>query len=80
MDGLDVFRLEMRLRVHYGGQWSLLLSLLPPLQDAQSQVWSLRVASETEINDASHPSVDQRINDAVAKCRQETDGSEPLAS
>lgn len=46
------------------------------LQDAQSSVWSLRVAAETEISDDAHPSVDQIIANAVAQCRQETSGSE----
>ena len=46
------------------------------LQDAQSSVWSLRVAAETEISDDAHPSVDQIITNAVAQCRQETSGSE----
>lgn len=46
------------------------------LQDAQSSVWSLRVAAEAEISDAAHPSVDQIIANAVAQCRQETSGSE----
>ena len=46
------------------------------LQDAQSSVWSLRVAAETEISDPAHPSVDQIITNAVAQCRQETSGSE----
>lgn len=46
------------------------------LQDAQSSVWSLRVAAEAEVSDAAHPSVDQIIKNAVAQCRQETTGSE----
>lgn len=46
------------------------------LQDAQSSVWSLRVAAETEISDDAHPSIDQIVTNAVAQCRQETSGSE----
>lgn len=46
------------------------------LQDAQSGVWSLRVAAEAEVSDDAHPSVDQIITNAVAQCRQETSGSE----
>lgn len=46
------------------------------LQDAQSSVWSLRVAAEAEVSDAAHPSVDQIIKNAVAQCRQKTTGSE----
>lgn len=46
------------------------------LQDAQSSVWSLRVAAEAEISDDAHPSVNQIITNAVAQCRQETSGSE----
>ena len=46
------------------------------LQDAQSSVWSLRVAAEIEVSNDAHPSVDQIITNAVAQCRQETDGSE----
>ena len=46
------------------------------LQDAQSSVWSLRVASEIEVSNDAHPSVNQIITNAVAQCRQETDGSE----
>ena len=46
------------------------------LQDAQSSVWSLRVAAEAEVSDDAHPSVDQIITNAVAQCRQETSGSE----
>ena len=46
------------------------------LQDAQSSVWSLRVAAEAEVSDDAHPSVNQIIENAVAQCRQETTGSE----
>lgn len=46
------------------------------LQDAQSSVWSLHVAAETETSDDAHPSVDQIIANAVAQCRQETSDSE----
>ena len=46
------------------------------LQDAQSSVWSLRVAAETEVSDDAHPSVEQIIKNAVAQCLQETSGSE----
>ena len=46
------------------------------LQDAQSSVWSLRVAVEAEVSDDAHPSVDQIITKAVAQCQQETTGSE----
>ena len=46
------------------------------LQDAQSSVWSLRVAAEIEVSNDAHPSVNQIITNAVDLCRQETDGSE----
>ena len=46
------------------------------LQDAQSSVWSLRVATEIEVSNDAHPSVNQIITNAVAQCRQETNGSE----
>lgn len=46
------------------------------LQDAQSSVWSLRVAAEAEVSDDAHPSIDQIITNAVAQCKQETNGSE----
>ena len=46
------------------------------LQDAQSSVWSLRVAAEIEVSNDAHPSVNQKITNAVAQCRQETNGSE----
>ena len=46
------------------------------LQDAQSSVWSLRVAAEIEVSNDAHPSVNQIINNAVAQCRQQTNGSE----
>lgn len=46
------------------------------LQDAQSSVWNLRVAAEIEVSNDAHPSVNQIITNAVAQCRQETDGSE----
>ena len=46
------------------------------LQDARSSVWSLRVAAEIEVSNDAHPSVNQIITNAVAQCRQETDGSE----
>ena len=46
------------------------------LQDAQSSVWSLRVAAEIEVSNDAHPSVNQIITNAVAQCRQETNGSE----
>ena len=46
------------------------------LQDAQSNVWSLRVAAEIEVSNDAHPSVNQIITNAVAQCRQQTNGSE----
>ena len=46
------------------------------LQDAQSSVWSLRVAAEIEVSNDAHPSVNQIITNAVTQCRQETNGSE----
>lgn len=46
------------------------------LQDAQSSVWSLRVAAEIEVSDDAHPSVNQIITNAVDLCRQQTNGSE----
>ena len=46
------------------------------LQDAQSSVWSLRVAAEIEVSNDAHPSVNQIITNAVDLCRQETNGSE----
>lgn len=46
------------------------------LQDAQSSVWSLRIAAEIEVSNDAHPSVNQIITNAVDLCRQETNGSE----
>ena len=46
------------------------------LQDAQSSVWSLRVAAEIEVSNDARPSVNQIITNAVAQCRQQTNGSE----
>lgn len=39
-------------------------------------IYYLRTTAEVTINDATRPSVTQIVNDAVAQCRQETDGSE----
>lgn len=36
----------------------------------------LRTTAEVTVNDAARPSVTQIVNDAVAQCRQETNGSE----
>lgn len=36
----------------------------------------LRTTAEVSVNDAARPSVTQIVNDAVAQCRQETNGSE----
>lgn len=39
-------------------------------------IYYLRTAAEVTVNDAGRPSVTQIVNDAVAQCRQETNGSE----
>lgn len=39
-------------------------------------IYYLRTTAEVTVNDASRPSVTQIVNNAVAQCRQETDGSE----
>lgn len=39
-------------------------------------IYYLRTTAEVTVNDAARPSVTQLVNDAVAQCRQETDGSE----
>ena len=40
------------------------------------EIYYLRATAEVTVNDASRPSVTQIVNNAVAQCRQETDGSE----
>lgn len=46
--------------------------------DPQSDkgIYYLRATAEVTVNDAARPSVTQIVNDAVAQCRQETNGSE----
>lgn len=39
-------------------------------------IYYLRTTAEVTVNDAARPSVTQIVNDAVAQCRRETDGSE----
>lgn len=39
-------------------------------------IYYLRTTAEVTVNDAARPSVMQIVNDAVAQCRQETNGSE----
>ena len=39
-------------------------------------IFYLRTTAEVTVNDAARPSVTQIVNNAVAQCRQETDGSE----
>ena len=39
-------------------------------------IYYLRTTAEVTVNDAARPSVTQIVNDAVAQCRQKTDGSE----
>lgn len=39
-------------------------------------IYYLRTTAEVTVNDAARPSVTQIVNDAVAQCRQATDGSE----
>ena len=39
-------------------------------------IYYLRTTAEVTVDDAARPSVTQIVNDAVALCRQETDGSE----
>lgn len=41
-------------------------------------VYYLRTTAEVTVNDAARPSVTQIVNNAVAQCRQETNGSEWL--
>ena len=38
-------------------------------------IYYLRTTAEVTVNDAARPSVTQIVNDAVAQCRQQTDGS-----
>lgn len=44
--------------------------------DAASGVHYLRAPATVTVNDPARPSVSQIVSDAVAQCRQETDGSE----
>ena len=46
--------------------------------DPQSDkgIYYLRTTAEVTVNDAARPSVTQIVNNAVAQCRQQTDGSE----
>ena len=39
-------------------------------------IYYLRTTAEVTVNDAARPSVTQIVNDAVAQCRQQTNGSE----
>lgn len=39
-------------------------------------IFYLRTTAEVTVNDAARPSVTQIVNNAVAQCRQETNGSE----
>lgn len=39
-------------------------------------IYYLRTTAEVTVNDAARPSVTQIVNEAVAQCRQETNGSE----
>ena len=39
-------------------------------------IYYLRTTAEVTVNDAARPSVTQIVNDAMAQCRQETNGSE----
>ena len=39
-------------------------------------IYYLRTTAEVTVNDAARPSITQIVNDAVAQCRQETNGSE----
>ena len=39
-------------------------------------IYYLRTTAEVTVNDAARPSVTQIVNNAVAQCRQETNGSE----
>ena len=39
-------------------------------------IYYLRTTAEVTVNDAARPSVTQIVSNAVAQCRQETDGSE----
>lgn len=39
-------------------------------------IYYLRTTAEVTVNDAARPSVTQIVNDAVAQCRQETNGSQ----
>ena len=44
--------------------------------DGDSGIWYLRTAAQITVSDATRPSVSRIVNDAVARCRRETDGSE----
>ncbi len=39
-------------------------------------IYYLRATAEVTVNDAARPSVTQIVNNAVAQCRQQTNGSE----
>lgn len=39
-------------------------------------IYYLRATAEVTVNDAARPSVTQIVSDAVARCRQQTNGSE----
>lgn len=39
-------------------------------------IYYLRTTAEVTVNDAARPSVTRIVNDAVAQCRQQTNGSE----
>ena len=38
-------------------------------------IYYLRTTAEVTVNDAARPSVTQIVNNAVAQCRQQTNGS-----
>ena len=44
--------------------------------DKDGGIYYLRAAVAVTVDDPAHPSVSQIVSDAVAQCRQETDGSE----
>ena len=44
--------------------------------DGDSGIWYLRTAAQIAVSDTTRPSVSRIVNDAVARCRRETDGSE----
>lgn len=70
---------RLYLRLHGIGHVPHLLLLYGQRQirpQNDKGIYYLRTTAEVTVNDAARPSVAQIVNNAVAQCRQETDGSE----